>query len=188
MTKEELKALGLTDEQVAKVTEDYGKNYVSKSQFNEKNEALKNAEKEKGELTKQIEGLKKNNDSNADLKKQIEAMQAAAKTMETEHATQLAQIKLDAAVEHSLTVAKAKNTKAARALLDLKDAKLDEKGEVIGLSDKIKELQKSDAYLFESDEGQKKEVGGIHPGAGSDDNGTAAKLTVQQQFEQALGI
>ena len=64
MTKEELKALGLTDEQVTKISEDYGKNYVAKSQFNEKNEALKNAEKEKGELSKQIEGLKKNNDSN----------------------------------------------------------------------------------------------------------------------------
>ena len=184
MTKEELKALGLTDEQVTKISEDYGKNYVAKSQFNEKNEALKNAEKEKGELSKQIEGLKKNNDSNADLKKQIEAMQAAAKTMETEHATQLAQMKLDAAVERSLTTAKAKNTKAARAL---KDAKLDEKGEVVGLSEKIKELQKSDAYLFDAVGKQKKEVDGIHPGSGSD-GGDAAKLTVQQQFEQALGI
>ena len=35
--------------------------------------------------------------------------------METEHATQLAQMKLDAAVERSLTAAKAKNTKAARS-------------------------------------------------------------------------
>lgn len=171
MTKEELKALGLTDEQVAKISEDYGKNYVAKSQFNEKNEALKNAEKEKGELSKQIE-----------------AMQAAAKTMETEHAAQLAQMKLDAAVERSLTAAKAKNTKAARALLDLKDAKLDEKGEVVGLSDKIKELQKSDAYLFDTVDGQKKEVDGIHPGSSSGDDGDAKGLTVQQQFEQALGI
>lgn len=187
MTKEGLKALGLTDEQVTKISEDYGKNYVAKSQFNEKNEALKNAEKEKGELSKQIEGLKKNNDSNAELKKQIEAMQAAAKTMETEHATQLAQMKLDAAVERSLTAAKAKNIKAARALLDLKDARLNEKGEVVGLSDKIKELQKSDTYLFDVVDKQKKEVDGIHPGSGSD-GGDAAKLTVQQQFEQALGI
>lgn len=188
MTKEKLKALGLTDEQVAKISEDYGKNYVSKSQFNEKNEALKNAEKEKGELSKQIEGLKKTNDSNAELKKQIEAMQATAKTMETEHAAQLAQMKLDAAVERSLTAAKAKNTKAARALLDLKDAKLDEKGEVIGLSDKIKELQESDAYLFDTVDGQKKEVDGIHPGSSSGDDGDTKGLTVQQQFEQALGI
>ena len=39
MTKEELKALGLTDEQVTKISEDYGKNYVAKSKIKEKNEA-----------------------------------------------------------------------------------------------------------------------------------------------------
>ena len=38
MTKEELLALGLTEEQAVKVVEDYGKNYVSKDQFNSKNE------------------------------------------------------------------------------------------------------------------------------------------------------
>ena len=48
MTKEELLALGLTEEQTAKVVEDYGKNYVSKDQFNAKNEELKSV---KGELT-----------------------------------------------------------------------------------------------------------------------------------------
>lgn len=41
MTKEELKAMGLSDEQADKIFEDYGKNYVPKSQFNEKLEALK---------------------------------------------------------------------------------------------------------------------------------------------------
>ena len=43
MTKEELKALGLTDEQVTKISEDYGKNYVAKSQFNEKSAPPENA-------------------------------------------------------------------------------------------------------------------------------------------------
>ena len=43
MTKEELKALGLNDEQIEKVVEDYGKNYVPKNQFNQKNEELKQA-------------------------------------------------------------------------------------------------------------------------------------------------
>lgn len=186
MTKEELKALGLTDEQVAKVTEDYGKNYVAKSQFNEKNEALKNAEKEKGELAKQIDELKKSNESNADLKRQIEDMQSAAKQREKEYADQLNTMKLDAAVERALTGAKAKNTKAVKALLDLADAKLDDKGEVAGLADKIKALQKSDAYLFDTETKQTK-IDGLHPGAGGDGGG-AEGLTVQQQFEQALGI
>ena len=61
MTKEELKALGLTDEQVEAVVNDYGQNYVSKPQFNTKNEELKQV---KGELTKvnaEIDTLKKAN-------------------------------------------------------------------------------------------------------------------------------
>ena len=56
MTKEELLALGLTEEQTAKVVEDYGKNYVSKDQFNAKNEELKSV---KGELTT-LNGVKLN--------------------------------------------------------------------------------------------------------------------------------
>jgi len=39
MTKDELKALGLTDEQVEKITDDIGRNFVAKSQFNAKNRA-----------------------------------------------------------------------------------------------------------------------------------------------------
>lgn len=43
MTKEELLALGLTEEQAVKVVDDYGKNYVAKSQFNAKLSELKEA-------------------------------------------------------------------------------------------------------------------------------------------------
>ena len=41
MTKEELIKLGLTEEQAEAVTKDYGENYVSKSQFNAKNDEAK---------------------------------------------------------------------------------------------------------------------------------------------------
>lgn len=43
MTKDELKALGLSDEQVAKVAEDYEKNYVEKSRYTAKEDELKAA-------------------------------------------------------------------------------------------------------------------------------------------------
>lgn len=43
MTKEELIKLGLTEEQAEVVTKDYGENYVSKSQFNAKNDEAKAA-------------------------------------------------------------------------------------------------------------------------------------------------
>ena len=41
MTKDELKALGLSDEQAAKVAEDYEKNYVEKSRYTAKEDELK---------------------------------------------------------------------------------------------------------------------------------------------------
>ena len=56
MTKDELKALGLTDEQAEAIVNDLGKNFVAKSQFNAKLEELKAAKAEKetmgGELDK----------------------------------------------------------------------------------------------------------------------------------------
>lgn len=58
MTKEELITLGLTEEQAAKVTADYGKNYVSKAQFNGKNEELKTVKAKVAELTEALETAK----------------------------------------------------------------------------------------------------------------------------------
>lgn len=77
MTKEELKALGLNDEQVEKVYDDQSKNFVKKDQFNEKNEALKKLTDEKKAvdeslkaLQDEMEGLKKVGvNSEGDVKK-----------------------------------------------------------------------------------------------------------------------
>ena len=58
MTKEELKALGLTDEQAEAVVADYGKNYVSKPQFNAQLQSLKDEKKKVEELTEMQNDLK----------------------------------------------------------------------------------------------------------------------------------
>ena len=71
MTKEELLALGLTEEQTAKVVEDYGKNYVSKDQFNAKNEELKSVKGELTTLNGEIDNLKKSNADNASLRNKL---------------------------------------------------------------------------------------------------------------------
>ena len=58
MTKEELKALGLNEEQVEAVVADYGKNYVSKPQFNAQLQSLKDEKKKVEELTEMQNDLK----------------------------------------------------------------------------------------------------------------------------------
>ncbi len=149
MTKEELKALGLSDEQVTAIVEDYGKNYVAKSQFNNKNDELKQAKGEVDTLKGEIDGLKKSNKDNAELVAQIDKMKADAKAREEEYNGKVKQMQIDSIVERALLSSKAKNSKSVRALLNLENAEID--GDTIkGLDAQIKALQKSDGYLFDT--------------------------------------
>lgn len=181
MTKEELKAMGLSDEQADKIFEDYGKNYVPKSQFNEKLEALKHEKEEKDKAAKELDALKKQHEGDEDLKKQIEDLQQAAKEREKKYTADMDQLKLDAAIEKALTGAKVRSVKAARAMMDLTGAKLNDKGEVEGLSEKIEALKKSDGYLFDTGT---KTFSGLKPGEAGDDSGAP---TVADIFAKALG-
>ena len=148
MTKEELKELGLTDEQVATIAEDYGKNYVTKGQFNEKNDEVKTLKVEIDTSRKELADLQKANKSNEELTAKIEELKQNAKDRDNEYEKQINEIKLNASVERSLLSAKVKNAKAVKALLDLKDATLDSDGNIKGLDEQLKTLQKSDPYLF----------------------------------------
>lgn len=86
MTKEELIKLGLTEEQAEAVTKDYGENYVSKSQFNAKNDEVKTAKaaKEASErLLAEAQGkLEKINSTGIKDDAGIVAMQERIKTLE----------------------------------------------------------------------------------------------------------
>ena len=140
MTKEELKALGLNDEQIEKVAEDYGKNYVPKSQFNQKNEELKQAKESLTTMQSDIEALKKANADNAELSKQIDELNAAQLKREEEYTAQIQKMELDRIVERTLLSSKVKNAKAVRALLDLEDAKVKD-GTIKGLDDHLTKLK-----------------------------------------------
>ena len=182
MTKEELLALGLTEEQAAKVVEDYGKNYVSKDQFNSKNEELKSVKGELTTLNGEIDNLKKSNADNAELAKQIESMKADAETRKAEYEGKIAQLEIDNLVNVALSNAKAKNNVAVRALLDLKDAKVKD-GKIKGLDEQV---AKANPYLF----GEASAPKGVAPGnpGGKSAGGTVtkedfAKMTYSQRTE-----
>lgn len=84
MTKEELKALGLTDDLISKIVDDQGKNFVPKTRFNEVNEAKKGLETTISDRDKQLTELKKTSGNNAELQKQIETLQAALHNAEVD--------------------------------------------------------------------------------------------------------
>ena len=181
MTKEELKALGLTDEQAAKIAEDYEKNYVANGKLAERDEELKAAKEESKTVKSELEKLKKDHKDNAELVKQLEEMKAAGEAREKEHAEKLEQMQFDALLEKTLVGSKAKNTAAVKALLDTSTLKRD--GETIkGLDDQIKKIKESDAYLFE--EAKAPQIDGLKPGSSAGAQGE--NLTIAQQFKQAL--
>ena len=105
------------------------------------------------ERDKDLKSLKKQAGDNEELSNQFKELQNKYK-QDTENLTkELQQTKLSSAVDSALGKAKVRNTKAAKALLNMDEVKLNDKGELEGLEDQINELQKSDGYLF--DQGSK---------------------------------
>lgn len=179
MTKEELVKLGLTDEQATAVikahTEEL-KGYVPKSRLDEVIEERNGLRDQVAERDKQIKALGESAGDNQALKDQVAQLQADNQKAADEYAANIAQIRLDNAVDLALAGAKAKNSKAVKALLDLSKSKVGEDGKVEGLEDQIKAIQKSDAYLFDSGEPAKTQYKGVKP---QDGNGNPAPKAVK---------
>lgn len=147
MTKDELMKLGLSEEIADKVVEDYGKNYVSKDQFNAKNDKLKSVEGELSKVRGEIDNLQKANANNDELKKQIDALKADSDKRTAEYEAKIKSMEIDNIVNTALSGVKSKNNKAVRALLDLNDATI-ENGEIKGLKDQLDTVMKDNPFLF----------------------------------------
>ncbi len=190
MTKEQLIALGLSEEQATKIIEGFG-TMIPKSRFDEVNDSKKQLEKAVAERDGQLEELKKSASANDDLKAEIEKLQGENTTAKEQHEAEMKQLKITGAVERALSGAKAKNIKAVKALLDLENAEL-EGEDVKGLTDQIKALQegKDSKFLFESNTNNKQQqYRGFKPSEKSERGGQETAPTtltdaVQSHFSQ----
>lgn len=79
---------------------------------------------------------------------------------ENTYKTKIAELRRDTAVDMALVQARARNPKAARALLDISKVKVHDDGTVEGID--VEALKKTDPYLFEIE--QKKDEGSGHAG------------------------
>lgn len=163
MNKEDLIAMGLTEEQAKKVMDSLDGNYVTKTRFNEVNEENKTLKKSVSDRDKQLEDLKKSSGDNEELKKQIETLQQENANQKKAHDAEMTQLRLDNAIDAALTAAGAKNIKAVRALIDTSKVKVGEDGKLTGFDDLLSAVQKSDSYLF-TEKQQKQNFKGFQPG------------------------
>jgi len=134
------------DEELNKLLPD---SWIPKTKFNETSENAKLLKQQLDEANGQLTTLKEKAGLSDDYKKQIDDLTAKQKTQATEYQAQIAKIKIDNAIESSLTGAKAKNIKATRALLDESKISLGEDGKLIGLSEQLEGIKKENAFMFD---------------------------------------
>lgn len=159
MTKEQLQALNLTEEQINAIIEDYGKNYVSKAQFNEKNDAYKQAKQEIESLTNDISTLSEANKANEALQSQIKELQDAATQREADYNENIKNMKIDTAITKALSKSGAMNETILTGLLDRTKIAIGEDNTITGIQEQIVALKESDPYLFKQDS-----IKGVVPG------------------------
>lgn len=178
---------GLTEEQVEEeLNKILPEAWIPKNKFNELTEAEKLARTQLDQTSKQLEELKKGATLTEEQKKQLETLKTQLDEQTKTHQDEVKKLRLNHAVESELSKAKAKNLKAARALLDESKIVLGEDGTIAGLKEQLESMQKENAYLFETEttpQVPKPSFGGQQ--GGQLPTGDAA---LQARFAEKLGI
>lgn len=163
MKREFLKSLELTDEVIDKIMAENGNDINAlKAKQAELDTQIADYKTQIADREKQLETLKKSAGDNETLKEQIGKLQEENKKAAETYEAKIKQMGIDNALNLALTNAKAKNAIAVRALLDLKDAQLDDDGTIKGLDKQLTKLKEKEAYLFEGE--VKPSVSGAVPG------------------------
>src|SRR5699024_3772002 len=172
MNRDELKELGLNDEQIEAVMSSHGKTVnATREDLSSAQTELESYKTRLAERDTQLEELGNKSQGNEELQSTIDALKEANNQAKTEHQKELEKTKLNYELDQSLILNKARNPKAVRALLDTETVKFDDAGKLIGLSEQLESLKETDSYLFAVETGSTPPPPPSHvPGAGSKTN------------------
>lgn len=175
MKREFLKNLGLEDEAIDKIMAENGKDIEkAKGDLEAKEAELKAKETEletlQGQLEKANEQIEEFKDMDIeDIKKKADEYKEKYETAKAEAEKELEKIRFDYEIDKALSGAKAKNTKAVKALLDLENLKLtDEK--ILGLDEQLEKIKEDNEFLFEVEE-KEKAPNIVRPGGSNEPKG-----------------
>lgn len=177
-----------TEELDRQISQEVGKNFVSRKDFNEKLALIKQLESTVADRDQQLEALRTASGDVEALKKQIGDLQSQNKANKEAYEAEVARIRMDNAVDAALTKAGARNNVAVRALLAdyLKDAKLGEDGTVKGLQAAIDGLRQAEetSFLFNAADGNK--FTGMHPGTPGGNPPPAGKDPKDMSYDELI--
>lgn len=172
MKREELKELGLNDDQIAAVMTSYGKEVNPlKEQVDSLTSERDNLKQQVSDRDGQLDDLRKNAGKNEELEATIKQLQEDNKAAAAKYQNDLAAKEKGFKIEGALRDAKAKNVKAVLSLIDTEKVSVQKDGTLDGLTDQIEAVKKSDSYLFDAENaGQPIKFGGNF-GNGDNNNG-----------------
>lgn len=183
MTKEQLEALGLNEEQIAEVFKLNGIAVNNaKGDLAAKETELETKTKEVETLQGQLETANTEIESYKEM--DVEAIKAAAddyktkyEAAKTEAEKEIESLKFEHSLESALNKAGAKNVKAAKALLNIEELK-DSKNIDVDIETAITTLKESDDYLFGQSDPQ-----GTGGSLGNGGKGTGKSIT-KEEFDK----
>ncbi len=153
MKREDLKEMGLNDDQIASVMTAYGKEMNPlKEQVDNLTSERDNLQQQVSDRDGQLDDLRKNAGKNEELEAQIKQLQEDNKANAAKYQDELATKEKSFKIEGALRDAKAKNVKAVLSLIDTDKVSVKKDGKLDGLTDQLDAIKQSDGYLFESDE------------------------------------
>lgn len=172
MKREDLKELGLNDDQIASVMTAYGKEVNPlKEQVNSLTSERDSLKQQITDRDGQLDDLRKNAGKNEELEATIKQLQEDNKAATAKYQNDLAAKEKGFKIEGALRDAKAKNVKAVLSLIDTEKVSVQKDGTLDGLTDQIEAVKKSDSYLFDAENaGQPIKFGGNF-GNGDNNNG-----------------
>lgn len=175
MKREELKELGLNDDQIAAVMTSYGKEVNPlKEQVDSLTSERDNLKQQVSDRDGQLDDLRKNAGKNEELEATIKQLQEDNKAATAKYQNDLAAKEKGFKIEGALRDAKAKNVKAVLSLIDTEKVSVKKDGTLDGLTDQIEAVKKSDSYLFDAENaGQPIKFGGNF--GNGDNDGAAGK-------------
>lgn len=151
--------------------------YVSKEKYDGKVNELTVA-------NQSIAGLKK--DLKAFEGADVEGLKKQVKDWEDRYNSDIYELKKNAAVDEAIRRENGRNAKAIKALIDMDNITIDDKGNLKGFD--LSELKKSDAYLFNVEEHKNQGAGARAGDQGGEANAADSTDTIIDKARAYLGL
>lgn len=163
MKREFLKGLELSDDLIDKIMAEHGKSVEQYKDTAKNVETLNQQITDlKGQLSEANKQIKEFKDMDVTGIKQAAAdWEAKAKQAEKDSETKIQKLEFDHALEKALTAAKARNTKAVQALLNMDELKWKD-GLIVNLDQQLETIKKENDYLFETEKSETS-ISGVTP-------------------------